>query len=117
MDRKTYSGTLAEIQTMLEFTRNDYHVFNQISGKAPFDLIVVKDHEIKRISVKSVSTKANTKGKYRVELRRIRSNKHTNKIYKIVENEFDLLSVFIEETNKIVILSISEIIGKSTIYI
>jgi RIO-like serine/threonine protein kinase len=117
MDIKTHSGQVSELKVMADLAAKGYHIFNQISGKAPFDIIAYKDNVLKRISIKSTTKDSNTIGKYLIELRRVRSNKTTNSIYKIEDNEFDILAVYIFKEDKIIYLPISAVIGKGMISI
>ena len=114
---KTHSGQVSELKVMADLAVKGYHIFNQISGKAPFDIIAYKDGVLKRISIKSTTKQPNTIGKYAIELRRIRSNKTSNNIYKIEENEFDILAVYIFKEDKIIYLPIEIVLGKGMINI
>jgi len=117
MDEKTQISQLSELKVMTDLANQGYHIFNQVSGKAPFDIVISKGTELKRVSIKSNSQKPNKLGKYQIQLRRIRSNKTKNKIYKIEDNEFDILAIYIKEEDRIVYLSINEVKGRSTINI
>ena len=117
MDIKTHSGQVSELKVMADLAAREYHIFNQISGKAPFDIIAYKDNVLKRISIKSTTRDCNTVGKYPIELRRVRSNKTSNNIYKIEEDEFDILAVYIFKEDKIVYLPIETVVGKGMINI
>ena len=44
MDVKTYVSAIAESRTIYELTKMKYHVFNQVTGKAPFDLVAYKEN-------------------------------------------------------------------------
>lgn len=117
MDNKTYISQLSELKVMSGLASQGYHIFNQSSGKAPFDIIAYKDGLCKRVSVKATDSEPNKVGKYQIQLRRIRSNKTSNKIYKIEENEFDILAIYILKEDKVIYVDISEVIGRSTINI
>lgn len=115
MDIKTHSGQVSELKVMADLAAKGYHIFNQISGKAPFDIIVYKDNVLKRISVKSTIRDCNTIGKYPIELKRVRSNKTANTIHKIEEDEFDILAVYIFKEDKVIYLPIESVLGKGMI--
>ena len=115
MDIKTHSSQVSELKVMADLAARGYHIFNQISGKAPFDIIAYKDNVLKRISVKSTIKEPSSVGNYRIELRRIRSNKTSNNIYKIEEDEFDVLAVYISKEDKIVYLPIESVIDRNII--
>jgi len=113
MDDKTYYGSLAEAKIIYELTEKKYHIFNQVSGKAPFDLVAFKDNDLLKISVKSVSV-TNKNGNYEVQLKRVRSNKTENKIYNFDPKECDVLAVFVIPLNKVFYFKSTNIKTKST---
>ncbi len=102
MDDKTYYGSLAEMKVITDLTEKKWHVFNQVSGKAPFDIVVYKDGILKRISIKSCNKEPTPTGKYSIEVGRVRSNKTENKIYKFSKEECDILAVYIVKIDKII---------------
>lgn len=57
MDDKTYYSSLAELKVMADLTAKKWHVFNQVSGKAPFDVVIYREGVLKRMSIKSCSKK------------------------------------------------------------
>ncbi len=117
MDNKTYISQLSELKVMSDLASKDYHIFCQIGGKAPFDIIAYKDGKTIRISVKSISTDIKKSGKYVAELRRVRSNTKTTAVYKIEKNDFDIMAIYIAKEDKIVYLKIDTVIGRSSINI
>lgn len=102
MDNKTYYSSIAELKVMTDLTAKHWHIFNQVSGKAPFDLVAYKDGMLKRVSVKSCSKEPNGAGSYVIEVGRVRSNKTENKIYKFDQNECDILAIYIVKEDKII---------------
>lgn len=107
---------MAEAKAIYEFTKQGYHIFNQVSGKAPFDLVIYKEEELLKVSVKSV-LKRNSRGKYEVQLKRVRSNKTENKIYPFDNSECDLLVVYIVDLDKLCIFYANKITAKHTLNI
>jgi hypothetical protein len=101
MDDKTYIGALAEAEVIAALTKLKFHVFNQVSGKAPFDLVAVRDNKLYRINVKGVSVGANKNGSYDLQLASVRSNKTANVIHKYDPTSCDILAVFILKENTI----------------
>jgi Holliday junction resolvase-like predicted endonuclease len=94
MDNKILISSTGEAKVVYELTSKGYHIFNQVTGKAPFDLIAYKDDKLIRVSVKTVSVK-NKWGSYEAQLRRIRSNKTSNTIHLFDKNECDILAIYI----------------------
>lgn len=56
MDDKTYIAQLSELKVMAHFSEKGYHIFNQVSGKAPFDIIVYKEGVLSRVSIPLMTT-------------------------------------------------------------
>lgn len=112
MDNKTYLGAIGEAKVIAKLTQDKYHVFNQVTGKAPFDLIVYKDDKIYRVSVKTIEGK-NSAGSYTVQLKSVRSNRTTNRIINFDNTSCDILAVYIVETDEVILLDSSKITAKS----
>lgn len=111
MDDKTWMGSLGEAAVTAFLTRHRVHVFSQISGKAPFDLIAWKDGVTKTISVKSTSRK---KGhSYEVELRSTRHNKTRTVVKKFDSSLCDILAVYIVPLDCVCLLDTSIVHGRS----
>lgn len=96
MDDKTYFSAKAEARAVYELTKARYHVFSQISGKAPFDLVASKGAQLLRISVKSTNVRGSD-GSYPVQIKKVRPNKSTNTIVHFDPTECDVLAVYINE--------------------
>jgi hypothetical protein len=90
-------------------TRQEYHVFNQVSGKAPFDLVAYKDSKLFRISVKGTQTTNKPKTSYIVQLRSIRHNRTGNTIYLYDKNSCDILAVYVEPLDRVYLFDSQEI--------
>lgn len=112
MDNKTYLGAIGEAKVIARLTEERYHVFNQVTGKAPFDLVAYKDGEMKRVSVKSIEKK-NKDGNYTVQLKSVRSNKTSNKIVNFDNTSCDILAVYIAELDEVLLLNSCDITAKS----
>jgi len=87
---------------MADLTAKHYHIFNQVSGKAPFDLVAYRDGELRRVSVKSCNKDPRKDGGFVIEVGRVRANKTENKIYKFDQSECDLLAIYIVKEDRIV---------------
>lgn len=116
MDDKTYLGAIGEAKVIAELTKHKYHVFTQVTGKAPFDLIAYKDNKLYRISVKTVEKK-NKYGSYTVQLKSVRSNRSTNTILNFDNTSCDLLAVYIVETDEVIMKDAASITAKSGLVI
>lgn len=116
MDDKTYLGALGEARVIAELTRNRFHVFSQVSGKAPFDLVAYKDNQLYRISVKAVGKK-DEKGVYNIQPKTVRPNRTCNKITNFDNTSCDLLAIYLQEDDEVVIFKSSEVVVKSAMTI
>lgn len=117
MDQKSKISALGESLVIAEFIRRDYDVFTQFSGKEPFDMAVHKEGKLYRVEVKSTSNRTKEDRGWKVQLRKSRSNLTETKINKFDPNSCDILAVFIEPVNKIVILESSNITVRSELTI
>lgn len=117
MDDKTWLGALAEAEAIAYYTKLGYHVFVQATGKAPFDLCVYKDGQIKRINVKGTTQKTRSNSGYIVELKSVRANKTENKIKKLDPDSYDELFVFVEPLNEHFVFTPEEVNGRGAMVI
>jgi hypothetical protein len=110
MDDTSWIGGLAEVRVMAELTRQRFHVFNQVTGKAPFDLVAVKGGKLLKISVKGTFRKKSIKtSSYEIQIGRIRSNKSKNNVYKFNKYECDYLAVYINDIDKVCFIKSNKI--------
>lgn len=110
MDDKTWIGGLAELKVMSELAKQRFHVFFQMSGKAPFDLIAYKNNNIVKISVKGSYRKIKTTtNSYEIQIGRVRSNKNKNVIYKFNPYECDIVAVYVNDIDKVFFVKSSDI--------
>lgn len=112
MDNKTYLGAIGEAKVIAHLTKERHHVFSQVTGKAPFDLIAYKDNKVYRISVKTIE-KQNKYGSYTVQLKSVRSNRTGNTIINFDNNSCDILAIYILETDEVILLDSCNIKAKS----
>lgn len=101
MDDKTYFSTKAEMKVMYELTKSKFHVFNQVSGKAPFDLVAYKNNQLYRISVKSTIVEAKESGGYPIQIKKVRPNKTKNTIVNFKPDDCDVLAVYIDKLDTV----------------
>ena len=113
MDDRTYIGSLAEAKAIWYFTKEKYHVFNQVSGKAPYDLVVDKDGILYKVSVKGTSYQEPS-GNYLAQLRKIRSNRTENRIIHFDHTEVDLVFIYAVPEDRFKVFKAEELKGLST---
>ena len=110
-------GTLGEAKALTWFVENDYVVFTQFDGKAPFDLVAYKDDKLYRVSVKSTSSKDSSSSSWIVELKSTRHNR-TKAVRNLFDNSScDFLAVYIQPEDRLVILKASDIKAKCNLSI
>lgn len=117
MDNKTKLSSLGEAKVIAEFISRGHDVYTQFSGKGPFDLIVHKEGVLKRVEVKSTSNRTLHDTGWRVQIRKIRSNKKNNKIYKFNPDNSDLLAIYIVPLEVVVIFNSNDITVTNTLTI
>ena len=100
---------------MKHFLQNGYEVYSSISDNSEFDIIVSKDGILKKVEIKSVNYIRGSS--YEVQLKSVRANKTSNKIRYFDSKRVDILAVFIEPENKVVIYDALEIKSKTTMRI
>jgi len=116
MDDKTYIGSLGEARVIAELTRQRFHVFNQATGKAPFDLVAYKEGKLLRVSVKSVMKK-DKNGVYSVQLKSVRANRTGNTIHNFDNTSCDILAIYLLEDDEVVLMESTSIKAKSALVI
>lgn len=117
MDSKTYASNLSEAKVIADLAQKGFHVFTQNSGKAPFDVIAIKDHNptlITRIQVKACY-KPNKNGTYTIQLRTIHTSMKKNTIVKFDSSKCDLLAIYLIQDDKIIYLDPKPLHNTSTI--
>lgn len=110
----TQSGSIAEMQAVVAYMRDGWEVFLQSNGKAPFDLVVYRDKELRRVTVKATAQKSrNGVNSYITELRSIRPNRTGNKIKQL--SEYDELYVYVHPWDEGFFFSPEEVNGRQAI--
>lgn len=102
VDDKTWVGSLAEAVVTAKLAENKFHVFQQISGKAPFDLVAYRDGKLYRISVKGCAGNVSkARGSFIVYLERKSNNRTCSKRQPFRCADCDVLAVYIHTLRKI----------------
>jgi len=96
-------GTIGELKSAAHFAAQGYFVFMDTSGKAPFDLVVYKDR-LQRVQVKSTRTKTPEDTGWIVTLKSHRPNRSGTKRIPFDNTTCDLLCVYIEPEDRVVVL-------------
>lgn len=104
-------GSVGEIATQLDFLKRGYEVYSPATDNAKYDFLVHKDGLIETVEVKSTSVKRGEL--WRVQLKRVRSNKNENRIMNFDNSQVDYLAVYIEPLDKVVIYKAKDIKSKT----
>lgn len=106
MDRKT-KGRLAESKVISYLIENGYEVYLPFSNNSKYDVLVVKNGVIKRVSTKYTSVQKQS-GTWRVEMRQIYRGKNVINIDKFDSSQCDLIAVYIGPLDKVVLVNASK---------
>ena len=105
------SGSLGEIAVMKHFAALGYNVYSAVTENAPVDLIVELEGKFSTVEVKSTSYRY--RDGYKVQLKKVRSNKSANKITNFNPNAVDFLAVYIVPDDVVKIFLPSEVTAKT----
>lgn len=117
MDNKTWLGTLAEIKVASHLVEQRHEVFVGWGGKTSCDLICIQDGILKRVQVKGCATCDPSSKSWIIQLRSIRSNRSQNTIKKFDASICDLLAVYIQPEDRVVLFDAAPLNGRNTISI
>jgi hypothetical protein len=102
-------GAVAESAVIAKLTTHHYHVLNQVTGKAPFDLVAARSGKLWRISVKGTGKTIGKYGSYTVTICKTRHNTKRSITTCFAADECDVLAVYIHELNRVCFLKSSEV--------
>lgn len=111
------SGTIGEVTVLLEFIKQGYEVYKPFTENTEYDLIVAKDGKIMTVEIKSTKTNKNKHGSYKIQLKKVRSNKSSNKITNFDNSKIDILAVHIEKEDTVLIFDAKTILAKTELSI
>lgn len=110
MNKSNRQGILAEAKALSHFIKEEYEVYTQFSGKSPIDMIVEKNGKLSRVEVKSTRTRTKYNTGWVVQLKSTLPNKNKkNKIINFDNKSCDILVIYIEPLDKIIIKKSKEI--------
>ena len=87
------NGDLAVAYAIHYYTVNDYEVCLPIGDKRPYDLIIEKNSELKRVQVKYAGYYKSV-NQYKIALRITGGNQSWNTAKKYLDNDFDELFIY-----------------------
>lgn len=110
-------GNLGEISAIKEFIRQGFEVYKSVSDNSLYDFIAAKDGELFKVEVKSTKTSPRSNGVYKVQLKRVRSNKNENRIHYFDNSRIDILVIYIEIEDKILLFNAKDLKVKTELTI
>lgn len=109
-------GNIGEAKVLTYFIENEYDVYLPFQENGECDMIVCKDGILYRVSIKFTSQKSNQG--FAVELRNVSRRKDNQVIVKDFNKQFiDLLAVYIQPLDKVVVIETKDIKGKNSIVV
>jgi hypothetical protein len=106
MDRKT-KGRLAEAKVIAYLVENGYGVYLPFSDNSKYDVLVVKESKVNRISIKFTSVKKPS-GSWIVEMRQIYRGKEIINIDKFDKTQCDIIAVYIGPIDRVLLIDASK---------
>ena len=100
-------GSLGEISVQKEFILSGYEVYSPVTDNTKYDLIVSKSGKVYTVEVKSTNRKVGDF--YRVQIKKVRSNKTRNVVTRFDNTQVDLLAVYIEPEDVVIVYKAEEI--------
>lgn len=108
-------GRLGEAAVLKHFVSEGYEIFSPLFGNTSIDLIVIKEGKVFRVEVKT--TKFAKGSSYEVQLRSSRPNRTGTTIRKFDGNRCDLLAIYVEPEDRVIVKTAKDLDGRSTISI
>ena len=114
MDDRTWLGALAESKVRAALVQEQWWVFTEVSGKAPFDMIAVKGRLLHRVEVKGCATRR-PNGGFAVGLRSTRPNRTGYAVHSLSAATSDLVAVYLEPIDAVCFFATTELAGRRSI--
>lgn len=111
MDSRTRLGALAELKVASELLGRGYEVFVGWGGKTTCDMVAVDGQRVYRVQVKGTGTKAPS-GSWIVQLKSVRANRSQNTIKRFDASNCEIVGIYIEPEDVVVLLNASDLDGK-----
>ena len=110
-------GSLGKSKVISELIKKEYDVFTEFEGKSPFDLVAHKEQKLYRVEVKSTQRRTKYNTGWEVQIKKVRPNRSKAVIHNFSSDQCDILAVFIEPLDKVILIQSSEIKTKSMLTI
>ncbi len=96
-------GSYGKIKVAAYLIEKGYDVFIELDGKSPFDLVAHKDGILERVEVKTTKTRSKSNSGWEVQIKSIRPNRTKNRIVGFDNTKSDILCVYIQPIDKILL--------------
>ncbi len=107
-------GELGEAKAICKFISDGYSIFTQFSGKCPYDIIIEKNSELKRVEVKATQTLSRSGKLWVFQLKKVRSNRSNNNITNFDGSLYDFVAFYIEPEDRLLVFKGNEIKEKAS---
>lgn len=108
------AGALGELAVAKELALLGHEIYVPMTDSSGYDLLCVINDKPLRVEVKSTS-KPNASGSYVLQIKKVRSNKTTNKISDFDNTKVDILALYLEDIDKVILLDAKLVTQKSAI--
>ena len=103
-ESRAIKGRIAELQAMLHFTQKGYEVYLPQQDNGKYDMLVVKDAAVYRVSVKYTASQ-HSSGSWRVTMNNVSIRKTSgNVISKFNSDNYDYVAVYIAPEDRLVVV-------------
>ena len=109
------SGSLGEIATMKHFLAAGFEVYTAITDSSTYDMVIAKGGTLSRVEVKSTGCRNKANTGWVAQVRRIRSNKSTNRKIHFDNSKIDILAIYIEPLDRVVLLEARNISQRAVV--
>lgn len=113
MDRRT-KGRLAEAKVLAYFIEQGYEAYTPFSDNSKYDLLVYKDGQLSRVSVKFTSRQLPS-GSWEATMKNVSRRNHGTVVISYFDNsQYDLVAVYIGPESRVVVVPATQV-GKTSL--
>ena len=102
-------GYIGEQCVFAELAKLGWIVYQDLSGKGPYDCVIVKSNLKLTVQVKSCQSRAKYNTGWAVGVGSVRSNKTENVIHKFDNTKQDILAIYLNVIDKVIFFVSSDV--------
>ena len=102
-------GYIGEQCVFAELAKLGWIVYQDLSGKGPYDCIIFKENRILTVQVKSSSSRTQHNTGWAVGVGSVRSNKTQNVVHKFDNTKQDILAIYLNTIDKVIFFVSSDV--------